>query len=63
MNAGDQSSKRQKKHQADPDDTVADVDTTQEVMRGMKPGKKRGGKGKGKKPRYTHYPCPSPPMD
>ena len=62
-NACNQVSKRQKKHQADPDDTVADADMTQEVTRGTKTGKKRRGKGKGKKPRYAHYPHPSPTIN
>jgi hypothetical protein len=49
-NAGDQASKRQKKHQEDPDETMAPPDATEEVTRGGKRGKKKGGKmKKGKK--------------
>ena len=53
-NAGDQASKRQKKHQDDPDDVAAQPEATQEVKKGMKTGKKGGGKArKGKKLRYA----------
>jgi len=48
-NAGDQASKRQKKHQDDPDDTAAQPEAMQEVKKGTKTGKAR----KGKKPRYA----------
>ena len=56
-NAGDQASKRQKKHQDDPEG-LAQPETTDEVAKGTKTGKKgKGGKEakakRGKKPRYA----------
>ena len=54
-NAGDQASKCQKKHQGNPEsDKPAQPKA---VMRGMKAGKKRGGKSKkGRKPRCVPHP-------
>ena len=63
-NAGDQVSKCQKKHQDNPNDMPAQPEATQEVARGAKTGKKRGGKTKkGKKTRCVPHLRRSPTID
>ena len=63
-NAGDQVSKCQKKHQEDPDNMPAQPEAMQEVARGVKTRKKRGGKmKKGKKTRCVPHLRQSPIID